>query len=117
MPLPVDASFIGAFNSYSLEPHTFNSAAVHVAQELAAYAAIVLHNAGLYFSAAARADQMAQAMKSRAVIEEAKGVLMAARRCDADEAFNILVRLSQQSHRKLRDIAQALVDRAATITD
>jgi AmiR/NasT family two-component response regulator len=40
-------------------------------------------------------------MQSRAVIEQARGILMGGRRCGADEAFDILVRLSQQSHRKL----------------
>jgi AmiR/NasT family two-component response regulator len=53
---------------------------------------------------------MTEAMASRAVIEQAKGVLMGGRRCDADEAFGILVKLSQQSHRKLRDVAQTIID-------
>jgi AmiR/NasT family two-component response regulator len=44
------------------------------------------------------------------VIEQAKGILMAQQSCSADEAFNVLVKLSQQSNRKLREVAQALVD-------
>jgi AmiR/NasT family two-component response regulator len=51
-------------------------------------------------------------MESRAVIEQAKGVLMGQRQCDAEEAFDILVKLSQQSNRKLREVAQALLDSA-----
>jgi AmiR/NasT family two-component response regulator len=51
-------------------------------------------------------------MASRAVIEQAKGVLMGQRRCSADEAFDILVGLSQQANRKLRDVAQALVEQS-----
>ncbi len=47
-----------------------------------------------------------------AVIEQAKGMLMAAQSCSADEAFDLLVRASQRSNRKLRDIAQELVDKA-----
>ena len=42
-------------------------------------------------------------MQSRAVIEQAKGVLMAQRRCDAGEAFSTLTA-------KLRDVAAAIVD-------
>ena len=49
-------------------------------------------------------------MQSRAVIEQAKGILMVQRRCDAAEAFAILSGASQRSNRKLRDIAQAIVD-------
>ena len=51
-------------------------------------------------------------MKSRAVIEQAKGMLMAARRCDEDEAFDVLVRASQRENVKLRDIAARIVARA-----
>ncbi len=51
-------------------------------------------------------------MQSRAVIEQAKGVLMGSRRCSDQEAFDLLVQLSQTSNRKLRDVAQALVDEA-----
>jgi AmiR/NasT family two-component response regulator len=49
-------------------------------------------------------------MQSRVVNEQAKGILMNQRRCDAAEAFNLLAAASQRSNRKLRDIAQAIVD-------
>jgi hypothetical protein len=49
------------------------------------------------------------ALESRAVIEQAKGIVMAEHHCNADEAFDRLVQLSQHSHRKLRDVAGALV--------
>jgi AmiR/NasT family two-component response regulator len=51
-------------------------------------------------------------MESRAVIEQAKGIIMGERRCSADEAFRLLSKLSQDSNRKLRDVAAALVSRA-----
>lgn len=51
-------------------------------------------------------------MQSRAVIEQAKGIIMGQRRCSADEAFAILARVSQDSNRKLREVAESLVDRA-----
>jgi AmiR/NasT family two-component response regulator len=54
---------------------------------------------------------MQTAMQSRAVIEQAKGILMAQRCCGPEEAFDLLVRLSQESRNKLRDVAQGLVDR------
>lgn len=49
------------------------------------------------------------AMATRAVIEQAKGMLMLQRHCQADEAFKVLVELSQTSHRKLHDVAEMLV--------
>lgn len=51
-------------------------------------------------------------MQSRAAIEQAKGILMGAQRCTADEAFQILVRASQRENRKLRQIAEEIVSRA-----
>ena len=56
---------------------------------------------------------MRLAMDSRAVIEQAKGVLMAQRRIDADQAFDVLREASQRYNRKLRDIAQGIVSSVA----
>lgn len=51
-------------------------------------------------------------MASRASIEQAKGILMRERHCTADEAFAILKFPSSQSDRKLRDVAQSVLDDA-----
>jgi GAF domain-containing protein len=112
VPLSVDDRHGGAFNIYSLRPHAFDAVAVEQAQELAGYAAIVLNNAHLYFTATSHAEQMTDAMRSRAVIEQAKGILMGARHCSADEAFSALVELSQDTHVKLHAVAQTVVDAA-----
>jgi AmiR/NasT family two-component response regulator len=49
-------------------------------------------------------------MDSRAVIEQAKGVLIAQRRVNAEQAFEILREASQRYNRKLRDIATGIVE-------
>ena len=56
------------------------------------------------------AHQLSEAMKSRAVIEQAKGILIADHGITPDEAFAMLVQLSQRTNTKLRDVAQRLVD-------
>jgi AmiR/NasT family two-component response regulator len=53
------------------------------------------------------------ALTSRAVIEQAKGILMAQSHVSADDAFEVLVRASQRENRKVRDIAADIVRRAA----
>jgi len=53
--------------------------------------------------------QLRYALTSRATIEQAKGIVMSERHCTPDEAFDILVRLSQNSNVPLRDVARALV--------
>ena len=55
----------------------------------------------------------AQAAKAHGTIEQAKGMLMAIHRIDADAAFARLVEVSQHSNRKLRDVAQDFVDQAS----
>jgi ANTAR domain len=58
----------------------------------------------------AQADQVLDALASRAVIEQAKGSIMAIRRCDAEQAWALLRRASQQFNVKVREIALALVE-------
>ena len=53
--------------------------------------------------------QMRTAMASRAVIEQAKGVLMLLTGCTEQAAFDLLTHISSHTHRKVRDVAQDLV--------
>jgi hypothetical protein len=50
------------------------------------------------------------ALRTRPVIEQAKGILAAYRRQPAEQAFDELVRASQQHNVRLADLAAALVD-------
>ncbi len=50
------------------------------------------------------------ALDHRSLIEQAKGVIMAQRRCDADTAFDVLITASQRENVKLRLVAQRVVD-------
>lgn len=111
-PIPLQRYASAALNMYSTDVEGFDDEARAVAEAFAGYAGVALANMHLYESTRTLAEQLKTAMDSRAVIEQAKGVLMGQRRCTADEAFDILVKLSQQSNRKLREVAQALVDSA-----
>jgi hypothetical protein len=57
-----------------------------------------------------RADQMVEMVQNRRLIEQAKGLVMGAARCDAAAAFRTLVRSSQHFNVKLRDLSAALVE-------
>ncbi|WP_284742726.1 ANTAR domain-containing protein [Amycolatopsis sp. RTGN1] len=57
-----------------------------------------------------RAEQMLDLLQSRAALEEAKGIVIALRRCDPDEAWETLRRASQQFNVKVRELAVALVE-------
>ena len=110
--LPVQDAVVGALNIYGTKPQAFDDDAVTLAQTFAGYAAVAMANAHLYDSTANLAHHMQAAMESRAVIEQAKGIVMGERRCSAEDAFAILVKVSQDSNRKLRDVAANLVDQA-----
>ena len=113
VPLPIQDRYIGALNIYSTTPAAFDDGAVAAGQLLASYAAVAVHNAQAFTETSALAADLAKAMESRAVIEQAKGIIMNERRCSADEAFTLLTRVSQQANIKLRDIAAEMVARAA----
>lgn len=57
--------------------------------------------------------QLKFAQTSRATIDQAIGVIVAERRIEPDDAFEVLVALSQRTNVKLRDVATTLVRRAA----
>ncbi|MGK5450814.1 ANTAR domain-containing protein [Streptomyces radiopugnans] len=57
----------------------------------------------------AEVAQLRQAMRSRPVIDQARGMIMAWGACSADEAWRVLVRLSQHTNTKLRVVAACLV--------
>ena len=111
LPLVANHEGLGALNFYSRSPAAFTDEDVEVGLRYAMQAAIVLANAQAYWDAFQLSQDLATAMRSRAVIEQAKGIMMGSQRCTADEAFQILVRVSQRENRKLRDIAEDLVAR------
>jgi hypothetical protein len=103
--ITVYGEFIDSFDAPELEAD-FDA--------LRAHAEVLLDNAGLYAEASAQAEQLRLAMESRGIIEQAKGVLVARERIDPDVAWEYLVKMSQRSHRKLRDVAADVVQRASS---
>lgn len=112
IPLVANHEGLGALNFYSRTPNGFAEEDEEVGAQFGVQAAIVLANTQAYWDAHLLSQNLATAMQSRAVIEQAKGMLMGAQRCTADEAFQILVRASQRENRKLREVAEEIVTRA-----
>jgi GAF domain-containing protein len=111
VPLPYQGSTIGALNIYSTQPAAFAaSESLTAGLEVAETIAVAVANADAHWQVTEQARNMRLAMESRAVIEQAKGVLMAQRRVTAEQAFEILRDASQRYNRKLRDIATGIVE-------
>lgn len=113
-PLLVRGDGIGALNLYSSQSHGFAQLDEAVVVLFAAQAAVAVENSRLYQSARTLSGQLTAAMASRAVIEQAKGVIMAVRNVDEDTAFDLLRRVSQAKNRKLREIATDVVTAAVS---
>lgn len=109
-PLVVGAESLGALNLYSRQGAGFDALDEAFVALLSGQAAASIANALRYDEARTLADQLDQAMLSRAVIEQAKGVLMARQGLDADGAFDQLRRQSQHRNTRLRDLAREVVD-------
>jgi len=109
LPLSIERRNVGALNLYSPVPYGFSTRDEENAAQFAGHAAVVLANANAYWDARQLSERLDQAMQARAVIEQAKGVLMGAQHCTADEAFDLLVKASQRENIKLRDIAARIV--------
>ena len=110
VPLRVRSYRLGALNVYALQAHVLDEIAAETAGLFAEQASIVLANAEAFTRAQATAVSLGQALTSRSVIDMAKGILMARDECGPAEAFDLFRQASQTQHRKLREVAQELVD-------
>jgi GAF domain-containing protein len=112
-PLPTQQHAGGSLNIYSTAPHSFDDPGRVLARSFADHAALAMAHAYRYTHAAHQAESLREAMRSRAVIEQAKGILMAARGLHSDDAFDVLVQLSQTRHIKVRKLAAQIVSQAS----
>jgi GAF domain-containing protein len=112
LPLVAGDEGLGALNLYARVSGGFTDEDEAIGVDLAAAAASILANASAYWEVAQLSQQLSEAMRSRAVIEQAKGILMArSPELTADDAFGLLRHASQRENVKLREIAQRIVDR------
>ncbi|MTV26098.1 GAF and ANTAR domain-containing protein [Nitriliruptoraceae bacterium ZYF776] len=113
-PLRAGDAVVGALNVFAREADALGEDDVLLARRIAAPAAATLANARAFRRVARLADQLQEALASRASIEQAKGILVAQARCTPEEAFERLRRISQDHNVPVREVARRLLDRAAT---
>jgi GAF domain-containing protein len=108
-PLFIDAEYHGSLNLYGRRPHGYRMLDAALLELYTTAAEAALQSARRYLRAREHAGHLQIALGSRAVIDQAKGIVMGARRVSADEAFMLLVEHSQRENVKLRDVAERLV--------
>jgi transcriptional regulator with GAF, ATPase, and Fis domain len=111
-PLIVAGDGIGALNLYGETEYSFDDETERLGAVFATHASITLANASAFWRTEELRRNLEQALATRGVIDQAKGILMKSEGYTADEAFDVLKRASQRANRKVHDIAQQIVDGA-----
>ena len=110
VPLVAAGAGIGAIKVYSSQPSAYEGRAEHVLELFARQAAILLANTQTLAHAQQVNLQLTDALRSRDLIGQAKGILLARGAADDAAAFAMLVNASQQANTKLHAVARRLVD-------
>ena len=109
--LPPD-QVVGAINVYAHDKDVFDEHAAQLGELFAKPAAVAVHNAQVLAQAQALSVQLQTALSTRAMIDQAIGLIRGRTGRSAEDAFAQLRAISQTEHRKLADVAQHMVDEA-----
>jgi GAF domain-containing protein len=109
LPLLVGARAIGVISTYAHQRDAFGDHAVALGVQFAASAAVSIYNRQLLDQALERTKQLQHALGSRAVIDQAIGIIRGRTGVDAETAFDELTRLSQAQNTKLHAIADRII--------
>ncbi|MGA9873016.1 MAG: ANTAR domain-containing protein [Rhodococcus sp. (in: high G+C Gram-positive bacteria)] len=109
-PISVDTGQVGALNVYSWTDHGFTHTDEILVQVFVTAVESAVFNSLRAQHARSELDGLREAMRTRAAIEQAKGIVMAVRGVDADEAFAVLSQQSQNENMKVSAIAARIID-------
>lgn len=105
VPLNVKGRVIGVFNLYTSRPHKFSDAEVKILTTVANQAAIAIEHARLIVETGVIKEELA----TRKIVERAKGILMRTNGLSEQEAFRKIQKISMDTRRSMREIADAIV--------
>ncbi|MGH3251698.1 MAG: ANTAR domain-containing protein [Trebonia sp.] len=94
---------------FGARPGALDADGVPMAEMLARFGSTVFANSLAYGQAQRTATQLKDSVAARAVTDQAKGVLMHALGCDADEALRYLRQESQRRHLKVTEVASGVI--------
>ncbi|MFH9610299.1 GAF and ANTAR domain-containing protein [Streptomyces sp. NPDC017448] len=109
LPIAAHSHTAGALNLYSPRANGFADADMSALRALAAQATGAVELAQRLADARTFTADLEAALQSRAVIDQAAGIVMQQRRCTSEEALRILRTASQHRNVKLRDVCAQLV--------
>jgi GAF domain-containing protein len=111
VPINLRDGPVGTLNVYATRTHRWDDSDVAAIQAYTRVIASLLRSAVQAHVSGRAATQLQQALDSRSLIEQAKGVLMERRGLDQQTAFELLRRQARSTRRRLQDIARETVAR------
>lgn len=114
-PMRLRSQIIGTLNLFGTSTGELNEADIAVAQALADVATIAVLQEQSARESHVIAGQLQNALNSRIVIEQAKGVLSQTENLTMEEAFNALRAHARSNNLSLNFVAQGVVDRRVNI--
>jgi GAF domain-containing protein len=109
IPLGSSEQLPAALNVYARQPAALDDAARENATRFARFAGTAAATMHGYQSARAVADDLQLALESRAIVDEAKGILVQRHRLTPDLAFHLLARAAGRTGRTLPQVAGHLI--------
>jgi hypothetical protein len=95
---------------FGARPHSLESGQLALAELLTAFGGALMGNAAEYGDARRTALQLSDAAESRALVDQAKGMLMQALGCSAEDALGKMRQISQDQNLRVTDIAQRIIN-------
>jgi GAF domain-containing protein len=117
IPMVADGSPVGAVNLYAKEPRIWPAEDLRVASVFANIATGYLVHASAVQQHQRTTEQLQQALSTRVIIEQAKGVVATQRETDVDEAFLLLRRYARDHNTRIHDVARAVIDGNLLLTE
>jgi len=94
----------------STRPRAIDLDQLQLAELRAAYGGALVGAVADYGDSRRLADQLRNAASSRAVVDQAKGILMHALGCSADDALERMRQVSQRTNLRATEVAQRVID-------
>jgi len=109
IPMHLDDTIIGALNLYSREPRQWSDVDIAVAGVLADVATSYVVNVSKLRQQEQLSEQLQEALESRIVIEQAKGITAYKNAVTIDQAYQLMRRHARNNNASLRQVAEAIV--------
>jgi hypothetical protein len=116
LPMRHGERAIGAINIFDAMPGVMSTRKANLVQSLADVATIGILQQRIVRGKDELAKQLAEALKTRVVVEQAKGVTARALNVGMDHAFDLLRGYARGNNLRLTDVANAIIDRTLAAT-